>query len=149
MPNATPQRAPERTPAPVAHEPARPGMSFDGPLDLTLVTIVSPDEPDAPAASTATAAPPSFASSMTSRPQPARPIDTMVERFDHLHGMMNDIIRDFLAPHRRFFFQLKIERAKTTDELLELLHDLQAALAKARGEAFASEVIARLRNAAL
>ena len=68
--------------------------------------------------------------------------------YEHLYAMMNEIVRDFLAPHRRYFFQLKIERCGTAEDLLELLHDLQTALAKSRGEAFASEVIARLRSAA-
>jgi hypothetical protein len=58
------------------------------------------------------------------------------------------VVRDFLSPTRRYLFQLKIERATTADELLELLHDLRTALAKSRGDAFASEVVARLRNAA-
>lgn len=68
--------------------------------------------------------------------------------YEHLYAMMNEIVRDFLAPHRRYFFQLKIERCGTAEDLLELLHALHTALAKSRGDAFASEVIARLRSAA-
>ena len=69
--------------------------------------------------------------------------------YEHLYAMMNEIVRDFLAPHRRYFFQLKIERCGTADELLELLNGLHIALAKSRGDAFAADVIARLRSAAV
>lgn len=68
--------------------------------------------------------------------------------FDRLYTAMNEIVRDFLPAHRRYFLQLKIERCNTADELLEVLHDLRISLAKARGDAFASDVIARLRSAA-
>ena len=70
-------------------------------------------------------------------------------RFDRLYTTMNEIVRDFLPAHRRYFLQLKIERCNTAEELLEVLHDLRLALAKARGDAFASDVIARLRSAAV
>ena len=69
-------------------------------------------------------------------------------RYEHLYAMMNEVVRDFLPAHRRYFFQLKIERAGDAESLLELLHDLRMALAKSRGDAFASEVVTRLRNAA-
>ena len=85
---------------------------------------------------------------LPSRPLVPAEATPTINRYEHLYTMMNEIVRDFLAPHRRYFLQLKIERCGTPDELLELLHDLQTALAKARGEAFASDVIARLRNAA-
>ena len=62
---------------------------------------------------------------------------------------MNEIGRDFLPAHRPYFLQLKIERCNTAEELLEVLHDLRLALAKARGDAFASDVVARLRSAAV
>lgn len=69
-------------------------------------------------------------------------------RYDRLYAMMSEIVHDFLAPHRRYFIQLKIEKCSNADELLELLHELRILLAKARGEAFAADVIARLRDAA-
>lgn len=69
--------------------------------------------------------------------------------FDRLYTAMNEIVRDFLPAHRRYFLQLKIERCSTAEELLEVLHDLRLALAKARGDAFASDVVARLRSTAV
>lgn len=69
-------------------------------------------------------------------------------RFDRLYTAMNEIVRDFLPAHRRYFIQLKIERCNTVEELQEVLHDLRTALTKARGDAFATDVIARLRSAA-
>ena len=69
-------------------------------------------------------------------------------RFDRLYTAINEIVRDFLPAHRRYFLQLKIERCNTAEELLEVLHDIRLALAKARGDAFASDVVARLRSAA-
>lgn len=69
--------------------------------------------------------------------------------FDRLYTAMNEIVRDFLPAHRRYFLQLKIERCGTAEELLEVLHDLRLALAKARGDAFASDVVARLRSTAV
>ncbi len=70
-------------------------------------------------------------------------------RFDRLYTATNEIVRDFLPAHRRYFIQLKIERCNTAEELLEVLHDLRVALAKTRGDAFASDVVARLRSAAM
>ncbi len=70
-------------------------------------------------------------------------------RYERLYAMMNEIVRDFLPAHRRYFFQLKIERCTTADELLELLHDLRTALGRSRGDAFATDVVARLRSAAV
>jgi hypothetical protein len=130
VPRAAIARPPERPPAsaPTAGKPA--SFVYDGPLDLTLPTI------DGPAGTPPVAAPATGAA--------AAPVN----RYEHLYAMMNEIVRDFLSPTRRYFFQLKIERCGTPEELLELLHDLQTALAKARGEAFASEVISRLRSAA-
>ena len=69
-------------------------------------------------------------------------------RYDRLYAIMSEVVRDFLAPHRRYFIQLKIERCSTADELLELLHELHFLLAKARGEPFAAEVVSRVRDAA-
>lgn len=112
---------------------APPVVSFDGPLDLVLPTIYGAEASPSPEAA----------------PQPVVQAPAPLDRYEHLYTMMNEVVRDFLAPHRRYFLQLKIERCGTPEELLELLHDLQTALAKARGEAFASDVIARLRNAAV
>jgi hypothetical protein len=107
-------------------------ITYDGPFDLTLPTIFGPENE-----------PPAAMRSPDPVPEPP-PVD----RYEHLYGMMNEIVRDFLAPHRRYFFQLKIERAGTSEQLLELLNDLQTALTKARGAAFAADVISRIRNAA-
>ena len=135
---APPPAAPVMPAAPaVPVAPAPPTLAYDGPIDLVLPTIhgdvaaeLAPPLPQAEAV-----------------PAPAGgPV--ALDRYEHLYTMMNEIVRDFLAPHRRYFLQLKIERCTTPDELLELLHDVQTALAKARGEAFAGEVIARVRSAA-
>ena len=126
-------------PALVVSPPSVPAVEekYDVPLDLVLPTIHAPPIAALPAA---------MASAIeTPVPSEAAPV---LDRYEHLYTMMNEIVRDFLAPHRRYFLQLKIERCGTPEELLELLHDLQTALAKSRGEAFASDVIARLRNAA-
>jgi hypothetical protein len=141
-PTPAPAPAPTLRALPVPASPSR--SSYDGPLDLTLPTIgptattVAPNE---------TAAPPSTVEAPTTGANDAA-APAVLNRYEHLYGMMNDIVRDFLSPTRRYFFQLKIERCGTPEELLELLYDLQTALAKSRGEAFASEVISRLRSAA-
>ena len=134
--------APAVEPHPAFEAAAVRGAVYDGPLDLVLPTIVGPEASD-PASLVAGA--PLQASAAEAAPTPGAPAHN---RYEHLYGMMNEIVRDFLAPHRRFFFQLKIERCGSAEDLLELLHDLQAALSKARGEAFAADVISRLRNAA-
>ena len=121
-------------PAPQLPVAALPPEVYDAPLDLVLPTIYGPEAVDVGGAVPAT-------------PTDAAP-QTPHDRYNHLYAMMNEIVRDFLAPHRRYFFQLKIERCSTAEDLLELLQNLHAALAKARGEAFASDVIARLRSAA-
>lgn len=141
VPAPEPRPAPVPIPAPPPPAPlAQPvakvapsAVSYDAPLDLVLPTIYGPE---ATPAATAAGLP-----TITAVPAGAN-------RYEHLYTMMNEIVRDFLAPHRRYFLQLKIERCGTPEELLELLHDVQTALAKSRGEAFASDVIARLRNAA-
>lgn len=131
-------------PAPATAPPVAADAStlYDGPLDLTLPTIYGPESFPAP------------------EPRPAQPVQPapildsvepapVANQYERLYAMMNEIVRDFLAPHRRYFFQLKIERCTTADELLELLYDLQTALSKSRGDAFATDVISRLRNAAV
>ena len=139
VPPATTPGIPTVPAVPVAPPPT---VVYDGPIDLVLPTIYGDDA--------ANRAPPQ----PQPQPQPVADVPgeprgpVALDRYEHLYTMMNEIVRDFLAPHRRYFIQLKIERCTTPDELLELLHDLQTALAKARGEAFASEVIARVRSAA-
>ena len=141
---APPSAAPLQVvaPRPVAAPPVvdPPVVSYDGPLDLVLPTIYGPDPVDL---SLAPAPEPAMQAPIVAAADPAPP-----DRYEHLYTMMNEIVRDFLAPHRRYFLQLKIERCTKPEELLELLYDLQTALAKTRGEAFASDVISRLRNAA-
>lgn len=135
-PAPAPVPVPVPPPAPVAQpatKVAPPAVLYDAPLDLVLPTIYGPESTPGTAAAVTPA--------ITAAP-------AGVNRYEHLYTMMNEIVRDFLAPHRRYFLQLKIERCGTPEELLELLHDVQTALAKARGEAFASDVISRLRNAA-
>lgn len=134
-PQAPAPAPPLPAPAPVvaaARPPAAapPAFAAEPLLDLVLPTIYGTTPVDEPAAAPVAAGP---------APQ---------NTYEHLYAMMNEIVRDFLAPHRRYFFQLKIERCGTAEELLELLHGLQTALAKSRGEAFAADVIARLRSAA-
>lgn len=71
-----------------------------------------------------------------------------VSRYDRLYAMMSEVVHDFLPAHRRYFIQLKIEKCSTAEELLELLHELRTVIAKAKGEAFAADIIARMRSAA-
>lgn len=135
-PVVEPARGMDLPPPRMAPPAAR--AALDGPLDLELPTIQDAQtDPPAPAA----ARPPPTATAFDA----AAPVK---DRYERLYAMMNEIARDFLAPHRRYFFQLKIERCTTAEELSELLHGLQTTLAKARGEAFASDVIARIRSAA-
>jgi hypothetical protein len=125
VPTATPPIAQPKAPT------SEPRFKYDEPLDLRLPTIYGPtsetSEPDIPI---------------------APPVVQPDNRYEHLYSMINEIVRDFLPAHRRYFFQIKIERAGTPEELLELLYDLHTILAKSRGEAFASEVVARVRSAA-
>lgn len=125
-------------PAPVSD---RPLIDYDD-LDLVLPTIhgLLPAEVEP--------VPPVEAAPPVAEAAPALDAGAGISRYDHLYTMMNEIVRDFLAPHRRYFIQLKIERCNTAEELLELLHDLRVALAKAKGDAFAAEVVDRLRSAA-
>lgn len=149
-PIAAPAQSPLPTAAPANATAGRPAVApapflYDGPLDLMLPTIFAEDPVES-----ASAPPHGRAIDLPAEPAVAVAVEGPVplDRYEKLYTMMNEVVRDFLAPHRRYFIQLKIERCGTPDELLELLHGLQIALAKARGEAFAFDVIARLRNAA-
>ena len=108
-----------------------PGIAPDAPLDLTLATIAAPS-----------------GSSVDSDNETPRSQAFLAGRYERLYTMMNEIVRDFLPAHRRYFIQLKIERCGTADELMDLLDTLQAALSRGRGDAFANEVVSRVRNAA-
>lgn len=145
-PNFPPVSAPFAVPppgrnpaAPPLPSPADGPVSYDGPLDLVLPTIFGP-EAGGPV-------PGSTAGPLQQQPMPSQ-APAAPDRYNQIYAAMNEIVRDFLPAHRRYFFQLKIERCGTADELLELLHDLRTALAKGRGDAFAADVIARLRSAA-
>ncbi len=131
---ATPRVATMARPAGDAAPPQPPKFQYDGPLDLTLPTIYAPDDPQPPRPA--------------AQPPAVQPPAAPANRYEHLYTMMNEVVRDFLPAHRRYFIQLKIERASTAEELVELLDAMQSALAKARGDAFAAEVTSRLRAAA-
>ena len=131
-------KRPPALPTPVA---AMTATSIER-LDLELPTIIGPSASD----TAVVTAPPV----VESEPEPlVAEAPPGGNRYERLYAMMNEIVRDFLPAHRRYFFQLKIERCTSPDELLELLHDLRTALAKSRGDAFATEVVARLRSAAV
>ena len=59
-------------------------------------------------------------------------------RYMTLSGLMSEGVREYLGL-RGFMTQLKIERGSSEDELLALLPDLTAAIAKARNVEFARE----------
>ena len=126
-------------------------------LDLLLPTIFSPEVSSVPTpwttatnvgAATVNAPAAAATSATSSASAVAPPAAPVVDRYEHLYTMINEVVRDFLPAHRRLFLQLKIERCSTAEDLLEILHDVRNALAKSRGDAFASDVVARLRNAA-
>ena len=140
-PHAPPQ---SRTYSPAASPPYRPAAPPPTHLDTPASAPLAPREiaDDSPASvPPAPIGPAAIADSHGELGDPRT-------SFDRLYTAMNEIVRDFLPAHRRYFLQLKIERCNTADELLEVLHDLRISLAKARGDAFASDVIARLRSAA-
>ena len=126
VPTATPTNLGSLLSTDIGSPPAFRGLAYDGPLDLTLATIAGPSQLAAPSAAGT---------------------ETSASRYEHLYTMMNEIVRDFLPAHRRYFIQLKIERCGTADELMDLLTTVETALAKSRGDTFASEVVSRLRNA--
>lgn len=59
-------------------------------------------------------------------------------RYLHLYERMNEAVRQHLGL-RGYFMQMKVERATDADSLLALLPELRAAVAKAKGESFASD----------
>lgn len=68
-------------------------------------------------------------------------------RYGILYALMSDAVREHLGL-RGYFLQLKIERAVGIDELVALLPELQASLARARGSELASEWSQRLQRLA-
>lgn len=68
-------------------------------------------------------------------------------RYGVLYALMSDAVREQLGL-RGYFLQLKIERSADLEELVQLLPDLRAAVAKARDVALADELDRRLRTAA-
>lgn len=66
-------------------------------------------------------------------------------RYSVLYALMSDAVREHLGL-RGYFLQLKIERCGDAQELLALLSDLAAAVAKARGTELAREFEQRLRT---
>ena len=72
------------------------------------------------------------------------PPSEAANRYGMLYALMSEAVREHLGL-RGYFLQLKIERCANAEELLALLPDLAAALAKARDFALASEFEQRLR----
>ncbi len=84
---------------------------------------------------TAGSAPPAAGAPATeSAPAPS---DTAL-RYITLSGLMSEGVRAYLGL-RGFMMQLRIERCSDTNELLDVLPDLSAAIAKARSREFAAE----------
>ena len=123
--------------APASPQPATLHTPATAPRANPVVADASPAvEPSAPAAQAPT-------------PDSHGELGDPRTSFDRLYTAMNEIVRDFLPAHRRYFIQLKIERCSTAEELFEVLHDLRTSLAKGRGDAFATDVVARLRSVAM
>jgi hypothetical protein len=70
-------------------------------------------------------------------PAPA-PLAETANRYGVLYALMSDAVAEHLGL-RGYFTQLKIERCADAAELVRLLPDMRAALAKAKGEPFADE----------
>ena len=83
-------------------------------------------------------------SSATATEQPG-PSSEAANRYSVLYALMSDAVREHLGL-RGYFMQLKIERCSNAEELLALLPDLAAALAKARNTEFGREFEQRLRS---
>lgn len=75
---------------------------------------------------------------------PEAPPSEAANRYSMLHVLMSDAVREHLGL-RGYFMQLKIERCGNAEELLALLPDLSAAVAKARDARLADEFEQRLR----
>lgn len=65
-------------------------------------------------------------------------LSSTAQRYILLSGLMSEGVRAYLGL-RGFMMQLRIERCAGVDELLALLPDVSAAIAKARTTAFAEE----------
>lgn len=72
------------------------------------------------------------------------PSPAAANRYSVLYALMSDAVREHLGM-RGYFLQLRIERCSNADELLALLPDLSAAVAKARDMRQAVEFEQRLR----
>jgi hypothetical protein len=96
----------------------------------TTVTARSP-------ATVSSSAPPSTLSAPTTAAlEPARP-RTNLERFRDGVQYMNETVSDALG-FRALFFVLKIEKCSSAMDLIKLLPDFEAAVAKKRGPQFAA-----------
>ncbi|HEY6942312.1 hypothetical protein [Dokdonella sp.] len=77
--------------------------------------------------------------SAAAAPEPAATAPSpAAQRFITLSGLMSEGVREYLGL-RGFMTQLRIERCSNADELLALLPDISAAIAKARSAEFAHE----------
>ena len=79
--------------------------------------------------------PPSVVMAETARPAAA---DGRSAQYLHLYERMSEAVRAHLGL-RGYFLQLKIERCTDVDSLQAVLPELRAALAKSKGESFASD----------
>lgn len=104
-----------------------PVDALDQLVSLGLITETAP----------AGANPSAFAEAPVTSPAAAN-------RYNVLYALMSDAVREHLGM-RGYFLQLKIERCGNADELLALLPDLSAAVAKARDMGQAVEFEQRLR----
>lgn len=75
---------------------------------------------------------------------PAAPLAPSANRYGVLYALMSDAVAEHLGL-RGYFTQLKIEKCAGAAELARLLPDLRAALAKAKGQAFADEWAQRMQ----
>ena len=77
--------------------------------------------------------------SAAAAPEPASTVPSpAAQRYITLSGLMSEAVREHLGL-RGFMTQLRIERCGSADELLALLPDVTAAIAKARSAEFAQE----------
>lgn len=73
------------------------------------------------------------------------PSPAAANRYSVLYALMSDAVREHLGL-RGYFMQLRIERCGDVDELLALLPDLSAAVARTRDMRLAVEFEQRLRT---
>jgi hypothetical protein len=77
--------------------------------------------------------------SAAATPEPAAAVPSQAaQRYITLSGLMSEAVRENLGL-RGFMMQLRIERCSDADELLALLPDVSAAIAKSRNPEFARE----------